>query len=135
MLSFQFGTYFIFFSLIYLISYEIKFDLGSMFSLLVNIRIFIVILLAGEVMGSLGRKEYQKMLGLLIIKYHLSFFNFHNYVLLGASRKKDFHHQLSHERNYSIREPLKSLALYFQFYHYCSNFIFFVIFTFYLIIN
>jgi hypothetical protein len=104
-----------------------------MFSLLVKTQIFIAILLAGEVMGFLCRKEYQNMAILLIIKYHLNFFNFLDCVHLVVSRKKDFHHQLFHERNYSIRELLKNLALYYQFNHYCFfiNFILFVIFTFY----
>ena len=44
-----------------------------MFSLLVKTQIFIAILLAGEVMGFLCRKEYQNMAILLIIKYHLNY--------------------------------------------------------------
>lgn len=104
-----------------------------MFSLLENKQIFIVVLLADEVIRFLCQKEYQKMVEILIFKYYQSFSSFLNFVHLMGSRKKDFHHQLFHERNYLTREPLKNLALYFQFnrYYLIFDFILFEIFTFF----
>jgi len=104
-----------------------------MFSLLENKQIFIVVLLADEVIRFLCQKEYQKMVEILIFKYYQSFSSFLNFVHLMGFRKKDFHHQLFHERNYLTREPLKNLALYFQFnrYYLIFDFILFEIFTFF----